>query len=82
MTQLYRPEDDEPAVVTMTVDATKFAELGRLLAAAYAIVHEVFDLHSTTATGLTLAAEAAVLADIRSASRDAKVFERYIGELA
>lgn len=81
MTQRYYPQDDD-TIVGITVDATKFAELGRLLAAASTVVHEILELHSATLTGLTMAAESAVLADLRSASRDAAVFERYVGELA
>lgn len=82
MTQLYRPEDDEPAVITMTIDATKFAELGRLLAEAAELVRSIAQAHTSHATGLTMAAESVVLSDLRAARHDAEVFSRYIGELA
>lgn len=66
----------------VTVDAIAFADLARLLAEAAEVVRSIAKAHASSATGLTMAAESTVLSDLRSASRDAALFERYVGELA
>jgi hypothetical protein len=65
----------------MSDTTAAFARLHTALVEASALVTQIAESLNGTKSGLLMAAETVVLADLRAADHDAIVLEKYAGEL-